>query len=428
MRTISPFLAILAGCAPAAGAHQHDSMLAALRRDESTRPPSADDPSITTASALDRDALIDAVVARNPDADAARAAWRAAIAEFPATTALDDPMVTYDVAPLTVASSDRVGQRIELSQKLPWPGKRAAAGDAALAEADAAGADYAATRNDLADAASELYDDYYVNARALEVNAHHEELLAAIEKSATAQYTIGHGSEQDPLEVDESLIDLQRERLMLVTERETIVARINGLLHRDAGAELPPPPATLEVATESAAPDTNPKTAAAQARVRAASVEVEVARKAFYPDVELSTSYDAMWDLPAQRWMIGVAIELPLQRGKRRAAIEEARAEQAKAEAELAGVEDSVDVDVATARAELDGAKQTLTLCEHQLVPTAKQRVDVALAGYTSGTNDLQVALMAEHGLRDAELEVEEARADVDRKQAALARALGVSR
>lgn len=428
MRIVSSLLAVLAGCVPVAGARRHDSTIAALRRDETRTPLRADDPSITSANELDRGALVQAVIARNPDAAAARAAWRAAIAKYPAAVGLDDPMVTYEVAPLSVASDEaRFGQRVSLSQKLPWPGKRRRAGEAALAEADAAQADYAATQVELGAAAVELFDDYYLNARALEVNAHHRQILESLEKSAIAQYTVGHASQQDALAAGEEIIDLRRDRLMLETERKIIVARINGLLHRDASAELPPPPATLASTAEPTAPDINPKQAAARAHVRAASAGVDAARSGFYPDLELMASYDSMWDMPEHRWMIGAAIEIPLQRAKRRAAVEEARAEQARAEAELAGVEDTVGVAIKSATSEVDEARQVITLYQDELLPTARQRVDAALAGYVSGANDFQTVMMAEHALRAAELKLEEARALLDRKQAALDRARGVA-
>src|SRR5450432_152510 len=65
---------------------------------------------------LDRAALVRAVLDRNPDVAASRAAWRAALARFPEETAIDDPMVSYTIAPLTLRD-DRINQAIEIDQK-----------------------------------------------------------------------------------------------------------------------------------------------------------------------------------------------------------------------------------------------------------------------------------------------------------------------
>src|ERR671936_68628 len=70
------------------------------------------------------------------------AAWRAAQARYPQVTALDDPMFAATVGPGTIAPDDpgiNFAWRVEVSQKLPYPGKLRLRGESALAEASAAG-------------------------------------------------------------------------------------------------------------------------------------------------------------------------------------------------------------------------------------------------------------------------------------------------
>src|SRR4030095_6068217 len=86
-------------------------------------PAATDDPFAGHAT-LERPALIAAVLARNPSIAAARWAWRAALARYPQETALDDPVLGYTLAPASIGSSSvDIGQRVELSQALPFPGK-----------------------------------------------------------------------------------------------------------------------------------------------------------------------------------------------------------------------------------------------------------------------------------------------------------------
>ncbi|MEO6773999.1 MAG: TolC family protein [Kofleriaceae bacterium] len=415
--------ATLFGCAETTGPREHDAMIRALYRTDRDRAHGV----VGFGSAeLDRNALVAAVLARNPDLEAARETWRAAASAYPIATALDDPMASYAIAPFSIGSSVPFGQKIEVKQRLPWPGERALAGAAALADAEAAQADFKTLRLDLAEATIDAFDDDYVAARALEVNQHHRDLLGRIENSALAQYTAGHGSQQDPLEARAEIITLERERLMLETRQRTAVAKLNRLLRRRADAELPPPPAKLEVAPPvPATAELHPEQQAATARIRARQADIEHADRSFYPNFELMGSYDSMWNMWQHRWMIGVGIEIPLQRDKRRAAVDRARAEEAKAIAELASVSDMLDEDRDRTRREVDEATQALELYEHQLLPVARARVDAALAGFTAGRNPFSTTVMAEHALRDIELEVEEARADLDRKTAALERAEG---
>jgi cobalt-zinc-cadmium efflux system outer membrane protein len=417
-----------AGCAGPPGLREHDAMVAALQRLEPDRPaPAAGDlgpPPL--GSPLDRAALVAAVLAQNPDAEAARQTWRGAIAGYPAAVALADPMLTYEVAPFSVTGDAPYGQRIQISQKLPFPGKRELAGAAALADAQAAEADFTSLRLDLAEATIDAFDDDYVTARALEVNQHHRALLERIEKSAIAQYTVGRGSPQDPLEARAEIIALDRERLMLEARQRAAIAKINRLLRRRADAELPPPPVRLEVVPPSSpTAEPHPRQQAAAARIRARRANVEQAGRAFYPDVELMASYDSMWDIWQHRWMIGVGLEIPLQRGRRRASAEVARAEEAKATAELASVTDMLAEDRDRTRREVDEATRALGLYEDQLLPTERARVEAAIAGFTAGQNPLSTVVMAEHSLRNVELQIEQTRADLDRRIAAFDRAQG---
>lgn len=419
-----PISLALAACAGGNAAREHDAMIGQLTRVERDRLV-GEDVAIGT-EVLDRGALVAAVLARNPDLDAARATWRAEAAAYPAAVALEDPMVSYAVAPFSIGANVPFGQRVELSQKLPYPGKRRAAGEMAIAGAEVAGADYDALRLEIAETTVHAFDDYYVAARALEVNTQHRELIERIHKNAIAQYTAGRASQQDPLEAEAALIALDRQRLTLATKLRTATARINRLLRRPADAPLPPPPKRLEIPVP-LAPGTarHPKLVAADARIRGRAAEIEGANREFYPDLELMASYDSMWSDWHHRYMIGVGISIPLQRSRRDASVERARAERARAVAELTSATDVLDEERDRAQRELAEAKAALELDETRSLPTARSRIDAALAGFTTGQNTFSTVVMAERALRDVELQIEQSRADLDRRIATLDRLSG---
>ncbi len=403
---------------------------------EAARAPAPDHDPFAGAATLDRAALIEAVLARNPDVEAARAGWRRALSRVPQEAALDDPTVSYAVAPLSIAGDAPLGQRIELEQKLPLTGRRDLAGDAALAEADAMREDVAAVRLRLAALASSLYDDYYVAARSLDVDAHHRALLAQMRASAEAQYTAGRASAQDPLQVELELAMAERERLMHETEQRVVVARINGLLHRDLDAALPPAPAQLPVlpasqedlaARTAAALRERPELRGQDAKVRNRDAAQRLADRLAWPDLAVMASYDSMWDLPEHRWMLGVSIDVPLSRGRRAAARDEAEAQADEARLLRTRLADDVRVEVRVAVERLAEARAALTLYEDRMRPAARLQAEAARQGFVTGQNDLQVALAAERGLRHVSLETEKARAEVHRRRAELDRATGRS-
>ena len=131
---------------------------------------------------LGRPALLRAVLERNPTVRSAQQAWRAALARYPQVVSLDDPTLGYGVAPWSFGSSStNDAYKIDLSQKLPFPGKLALRGQAALAEAEAAQRDFEAVRLRLATIASLLYDDYYFLARSIEIlNLNHRPFLLRV--------------------------------------------------------------------------------------------------------------------------------------------------------------------------------------------------------------------------------------------------------
>ena len=384
---------------------------------------------------LDRTALIRAVLARNPSIDAAREALRIALADIRQATALDDPMVGYEVAPLSVVGDANVGHVLSVRQKLPYPGKRRLAGQAALAMAEVEAAGIEGVRIELAQTASELFDDYYFAARALEINAQHEQLLEQMKKSAEAQYVVGRAAQQDPIQAEVELAQLARERLMLESERDQIVSRLNGLLHRAPVTALPSPPAELVVAAAPAgtsaelqalALQQRPQRAAASARIRAARAKEAIAGRAFYPDLEVSASYNSMWDMPEHRWMIGVMVELPLQRGRRHAAVDQADAEADRARFEEARLLDEIRVEVDRAHRRVVEAEALVAIHNRRLVPAARARLESARAGFTAAQNAFVVVVEAQKSLRDIELSLASATAELSRRRALLARAVGV--
>lgn len=423
---------ILGGCVVTSG--REDALWREYRELAAARPAADATDLFSLDKPLDRAALVAAVIERNPSVAAAREGVRAALAAIPQATALDDPSVSYELAPLSI-TGDRFGQAISVRQPLPFPGKRRLAGDAALARAEVEGAELGSVRLELAEMASALYDDYYVVARSLEINAHHRELLEQMKKSAQAQYVAGKAAQQDPIQAEVELARLARERLALEADGDQLVAQINGLLHRAPSVALPPPPAELQLASSPAGTSaelqelalrTRPQREAARARIAAARADIEVARRAYYPNLAVMGTYSSMWDMPEHRWMVGLMVDVPIFRGKRDAAVEQARAEAARAGYEDERLADEIRVEVDRAHRRVVEGEALVELHEKQLVPAARAQVDAARAGFTSGQTSFVAVVEAHKNMREAELELELARAELSRRRAALSRAVGL--
>jgi outer membrane protein TolC len=420
------------GCAASV---REDALWREYRASNRTQAEQADGASLFAGDPhLQRDKLVEAVLARNPSVNAAREALRAALAEIPQMTALDDPMVGYELAPLSIAGDAPFGQVVSIRQKLPFPGKRRRAGEVALAMAEMEAAELGVVRLELAEMTSELYDEYFVAARALEINTHHKGLLEQIKKSAEAQYVAGRAAQQDPIQAEVELAQLERERIMLEAERDQIVAQLNGLLHRAPSSTLPPAPADLTIAAaptgtsaelQELALRKRPQRAAASARIRGARAKRAVAERDYYPDFELMGSYNSMWDMTDHRWMVGIMIDVPIQRGKRRAAVEQADAEIARARFDDERLVDDIRVEVDRAARRVTEAQALVDVHVTKLLPAARAQIDSARAGFVASQNSFLAVVEAQRNLRHIELSLATTKAELSRRRAALARVVG---
>lgn len=389
------------------------------------------------AEILDRDALVAAVLERNPGLAEARAAWRAAREREPQVRALDDPMVSYSLGPLSIASDDvRFGQVLEARQRIPYPGKLRLRGEAARAAAEAAERSIDTVRLELATEASLLFDDWYLIHRDREITDEHVRLLTDFQRVATARYTAGEAPQQAPIQAEVELAHLVHRRMVLDTEREILAARINALLHRDPAATLPPPPPELplldlEPVDPGTLPDlalaARPELARLEAETAAREAEVELRELDRYPDFEAMASYNSMWRETEHQWMIGVGVNLPIRRERIRAGIAEARAETERVESERLRLEDEVRAEVRIAWARLRESRHVLTIYESRVLPAVRDQVRSALAGFETGQTTFLALIEAERNQRTAELEYHQTLAQLHQRRAALERALGTT-
>ncbi len=426
---------LLLGCATT-GVESYDSMRAEADRSMAEDRPQADDDAALNGRVLDRAAYVRAVLRRNRSIESARQAWRSAIARVRQAGAFDDPMVSLEVAPLSIGSSSaRFGWTGMVSQRLPWPGKLSLEETVSKAEADAQRCDYEAARRELALTASLLYDDYFVAVRSIEINAHHVELMRSMHAAAIAQFEAGRATAQDPLQAEFELTHMEHDTVILASQRDVTVAQMNELLHRAPELPLPPPAkelpmlpppdATAPGRLENQAIDRRPDIAGARQHARAEEARAERAARESYPDVTVSTSYNSMWDMPEHRWMVGLSFNLPVQTGRRKGAVDEANAMRAQYDADAARMSDMARTQVVVALKQLEEASHVLHIFEERLLPIARQQVDAARAAFIASRAPFVSVIDAEKNLRGVELDQQVAQADYDRRRGQLDRALG---
>lgn len=362
------------------------------------------------AQAWTAQALVDETLAANPGVDALQQAVAAAAWQVEPAGALDDPQLTYAIAPRSVdAAGIDPGHILGVAQPLPWPGKRAAQRKAAESDVRVAESDLRALQLALSASARQAYAELNYLHGALRINAEQQQRLAKLQQATSGRYRAGAGSQHALLRASTRLAERRRQALELTAQRRMVEARVNAMRNRPIHSNVPQPSgwSTLPVlppiaALEGALRQSNPRLLKLQAQGRTAQLNRELAALAYKPDLRLTANYLGTLPRSEYRTQVGVMLNLPLGQSKRRAA-------EAAADARIAGLEAEQRQQVQHLVAALAeqvaadrAAAQMLQLYRGDLVPLARQTLEAAMADYASGRGDVDAVINAEEGLLQA--------------------------
>jgi len=162
-----------------------------------------------------------------------------------------------------------------------------------------------------------------------------------------------------------------------------------------------------------------------EAQVAAASAERDLADKAFLPDFGANLGYVGTLDPAEKRLQIGVTINIPLYREKRRAELDATNADLRRSQYALTARRLEILAELESAYTHTHHAMEVVHLYETRLLELAQSNLDAALADYRSGAGQFINVVTAERQLLDTQQRFERARADYWRMRADLDRATG---
>jgi outer membrane protein TolC len=132
----------------------------------------------------------------------------------------------------------------------------------------------------------------------LETNSRLTEIVNQLLIVAETRYATGRGLQQDVLQAQVESSKLLDEKITLEKRQRTVTDRINELLNRDRFMVVEPPTKlefmSLQLNAEeltSMALQKNPQLHVKQAEINIAGVEIELARKDYWPDMDLKLAY-----------------------------------------------------------------------------------------------------------------------------------------
>jgi outer membrane protein, heavy metal efflux system len=380
---------LLAGCRGIStpderAARQDAQTVGQVFRPQEQRPPL---PKLETTSSLEE--FLRFAMLNQPQIEARYDDWMASVERITTERSLPDPKLTFQAYIQNVLTSLMPG----LMQDIPGPGKLGAAARLASAESRAKNFQFESAVLQAAFDVKRSYYNLHFLDRRIRINRETLVLLAELEKTARAQNVVGKVTLQDVYRAQIEEDQLKTEVANLEDSRRPLLAQFKAALGLTRDQPDPPVPAGFYTTPLDLNADNilttafarNPRLKAMEADVRTAEAAVALARKSKVPD--FSAGFQAEGYSPPFYWPQG-SMTLPIWRDKIAAQIAAAQAGKRAAEARLTAEQIGVTVDFAMRAYDYREATRNLALLQDQLIPKARQSLEIARAGYLSGRID----------------------------------------
>ena len=231
-------------------------------------------------------------------------------------------------------------------------------------------------------------------------------LLQDFETVALSMYSAGTGPQADVLRAGVTVARMEADIQRLTALRTGVAARLNALINRPTDTPVPSPelgslPSKVplpETLTEWAL-ESRPALLGMQTAVRRASSNLELARKAIWPDLTLGLQYalGRMEGDPRSMGGASVGFSLPIYAGKRQKKLrEEATAMESMARAQFEDAVASVNSAVTQIMAELERDRTLLRLYQEDILPQARATVESSYSSYRVGAVDFMALIDAQ--------------------------------
>ena len=345
----------------------------------------------------------------NPQIQAARHGWQSA-KQIPTQVATrPDPQVVLQqmnvgsprpFAGYTNSDFSYIG--FGFSQDLPYPGKLRLRGEIAQKDADATQQKYEAVRRAVMGDVKTAYFQLGYLAKRQKILDEDAQLLQQVEQAAEARYRSGMGNQQEVLQAQLERTKLLREINRNQLEQGKTQAELKNLLSRSQSS----PDIEAEELSERApaytfdqlladAQSNNPELAGMQKMVEREGLQVEVAKKDFYPDFNVQ----GMWQRtdPTQfraYYQFSVGMRIPIYRSRRQ------RPELAQAESDHARAKSDYDTQSQRTAFQLrqqfisaEKSAELLKIYREGLLPQARAELQAGMAAYQSNRQDFQALL-----------------------------------
>ena len=353
------------------------------------------------------DSLVTEALRNNPELRAAAKETEAANQRVRPAGALEDPMLeagllNAPIQPFSLNREDMTMKMLGLSQKLPFPGKRALREQVAAKDAETVNYGLRETTNRIVREVKLAYFDLALTDETVRLLQNNRLILEQFLRIAEGRYAVGQAVQADVLKAQTQLGRMSEELLRMERERPVTEAELVRLLGRRGNAlpiavELPrlrEAAFDLEALRETALRE-RPQLLGLQSVIDRSAKTLELARKEAQPDFDLRFSYGQrerdVAGMPRQDLVsLTVAMNLPVWRqDKIEPRIAEAQALRGQALEMLQAQQNEVLARLRQQMAVTEQSRKSVRLYETGILPQARLAVEATLAAYRVSRVDL---------------------------------------
>ena len=349
------------------------------------------------------EAYIRFALEQNPQVQASRKRLESLAHKVPVAASLADPMLTLTAQPAPVQTAAGEQQFVlSASQKFPWAGKLDAQAAVAEAQTNVARAELAAVELATIANVKRAYYELYFLQQAIEVTEAEQQLLIDIRDVANVRYKAGRTSQQDVLRADVEISNVENELIQLRQQIASGRARVARLLHVSPQTQLQALtllpdeqiPHSLELLQQQAVV-ARPELHAALAAVLRDQYSANLARLEYKPDVTLGFSWIdvadrglAMSANGEDALLLTAGINLPVYRKRLDSSVRSAEASAVSSARAYDAMRDMTLEEVTDLFARVHSQQNMLTLFKDDILPKARQTLQVSSQAYNVGEVD----------------------------------------
>lgn len=367
------------------------------------------------------DQLIEEALQNNPEILSVKKKWEVFKEKVPQARALPDPMIGFGIVSLPTNFSfrdeDMTMKEISISQMFPLFGKRRIMGEMAEKEAEAVFNEIQEKVNKVIKEVKSTYFELSYNYRAIEITQKNKEILENFAKIAETQYSVGMGIQQDVVKAHIEVSKMIDEIIMLNQRKKGLEAKLISLLNRPPESMLGKPEdinlRKLHLSIDELkrmAIEINPVLKGMKKMIEAKGKAYELAKKEYYPDLNLKFSYGQRDNSPEMKrrdMLTGMMeINIPIfYKSKQNRKLAEILADIRSLDAQYRAMENEIIFMITDMVSMLERTERQIELYKTGIIPQATIQVSSAMSAYRVGKADFMTMLDSQMTLYKYELE-----------------------